>query len=112
MTLAELWQQVGVSTLGGVAAEVLHWYMLSRRARGIAGFRKHGGYWVLTCLMVALGGIMPVIYISGAASAALCFHLGAATPVLLQKLVVAAPRLTPMLGSPTDAADWRDFFRW
>jgi hypothetical protein len=58
--------------------------------------------------MVLLGGLMPLLYLKGTASSILCFHLGAATPILLQKMVVAAPSIVNPQGLP----GFRDFFRW
>src|SRR3712207_708788 len=104
MILDEWWQQVAVAVIGGVAAECLHWYMLARQPGGASRFRKHAVYWVTTGIMVLLGGIMPLLYISGAASSALCFHLGAATPILLQKLASAAPQLAGAMGTSANGA--------
>ncbi|GLK70311.1 hypothetical protein KHC23_04915 [Ancylobacter dichloromethanicus] len=60
--------------------------------------------------MVVLGGLMPVLYLEGAASALLCFHLGAATPVIVQKLIANVPEAAARQGpgEPT----LRRFFRW
>lgn len=115
MTLTDWWQQLLVGLLGGVAAESLHWYSLARQPGGSRRFRKEAVYWVTTALMVALGGLMPILYVSGAASAVLCFHLGAATPILLQKLVAAAPALANPMGAAGRAeppTSLQDFFRW
>jgi hypothetical protein len=55
---------------------------------------------------------MPVLYISGAANALLCFHLGAATPLLLQKLVSAVPQAAQPMGPTGSGASLREFFSW
>jgi hypothetical protein len=60
--------------------------------------------------MILLGALMPVLYLNGTASALLCFHLGAATPILLQKLVAAAPSLTHRQG-PGDPT-LKEFYAW
>ena len=54
--------------------------------------------------MTAVGGLMPALYINGSASALLCFHLGAATPLLLQKLVTAIPTIAAQQGGAATAA--------
>jgi hypothetical protein len=60
---------------------------------------------------------MPALYINGSASALLCFHLGAATPLLVQKLVTAIPAIAAQQGGAA-AADGqpavrlRSFFTW
>jgi hypothetical protein len=70
---------------------LLHWYALSRKPAAIAKYRRKSLYWITTLGMIALGGVMPLLYIQGSASALLCFHLGAATPIVVQKLVAAVP---------------------
>jgi hypothetical protein len=111
MVLDQLWQQVAFAVLGGVGGEVLHWYMLSRKPAGSARFARRKGYWVWTVGMIGLGGLMPVLYISGSASGLLCFHLGAATPILLQKLISAAPEVVVPQGA-ADGASLRQFLSW
>jgi hypothetical protein len=66
-------------------------------------------YWVSTIGMILLGGLMPVLYLNGSASALLCFHLGAATPILLQKLV-AAPTIARHQGP--DEPSLQEFYGW
>lgn len=109
MQATELWQFAVWGGIGGAAAEVLHWYMLARQPAGAARYAAGAVYWVSTALMIGLGALVPVLYIEGAASALLCFHLGAATPVILQKLVAALPATVQVQGAqPT----LRSFFSW
>ena len=111
MQLTELWQQVLVAFVGGAAGELLHWYLLSRQPAGTKPYSARAAYWVTTLGMIALGALMPLLYLSGPANALLCFHLGAATPILLQKLVSTIPNIANaqgVAGQPT----LRDFFRW
>jgi hypothetical protein len=110
MNLDSLASQIGVALLGGVAAELLHWYALARRPGGIGRFKARTVYWVTTVGMVLFGGFMPVLYLQGTASALLCFHLGAATPVILQKLLANLPTAVAQQGS--GEATLRDFFSW
>ena len=58
--------------------------------------------------MIALGALIPILYIEGAASALLCFHLGAATPMILQKLIVALPAVAQAQG----VDGLRAFYSW
>ena len=52
---------------------------------------------------------MPLLYLKGTTSAVLCFHLGAATPILLEKLIAAAPAVaTPQGGQ----SGFKEFFGW
>lgn len=109
MEVSELWQQAAFGASGGVAAEVLHWYMLARRPEELKQFAAGAIYWATTIAMIGLGALMPVLYLAGTASALLCVHLGAATPILLQKLISASPSLTQPQG---DKLRLRDFIRW
>jgi hypothetical protein len=109
MNLELLWQQIAFAVVGGVAAEALHWYALSRRPEKVAPYNKLL-YWVTTVVMVAIGGLMPVLYLQGNASALLCFHLGASAPILLQKVISTAPITTGHLG-PRNASFMR-FLSW
>lgn len=110
MLLESLFAQIMVALAGGIAAELLHWYLLARKPGGVARFKQHPLYWASTIGMVLLGGVMPLLYIQGSASALLCFHLGAATPVIVQKLVAAQPAAFAQQGpgGPT----LREFFSW
>jgi hypothetical protein len=110
MILDTLLEQVIFALLGGAAAELLHWYLLARKPEGLVGYKAHPIYWVTTLIMVAFGGIMPFLYIQGSASALLCFHLGAATPVIVQKLLAAPPALVARQGP--NGTSLRNFFTW
>jgi hypothetical protein len=110
MVLESLASQVCVALLGGAGAELLHWYALSRRPGALPKYRTRPVYWMTTAGMIALGGAMPLLYVEGAASALLCFHLGAATPVIVQKLIASAPAATARQGP--GGASIQDFFRW
>lgn len=109
MEATELWQFALWGGIGGLAAEVLHWYLLSRQPGGAVRFSGGMIYWGSTAFMIVLGALIPILYIEGAASALLCFHLGAATPVILQKLIVAVPAVAQAQGVPTGL---RAFYSW
>jgi hypothetical protein len=110
MPLDSLLAQVAVALLGGAAAELLHWYALARKVGRIAKYRRQLLYWLTTGGMILLGGFMPLLYIDGSASALLCFHLGAATPVIVQKLIANLPAAAVAQG-PEDTS-FREFFGW
>jgi hypothetical protein len=93
MQVTQLWAQSFTAIIGGLACELLHWYSLSRKPAGAARFVRHPLYWATIAGMILLAGVMPILYLQGTASALLCFHLGAATPILLQKLVATAPQM-------------------
>lgn len=110
MSVDTLLAQIAFAVLGGIAAEILHWHGLSRRPGALPKYSKAPIYWITTLGLVALGGIMPLLYINGSASALLCFHLGAATPVTLQKLIANVPKAATPLGP--EQRSITDFFRW
>jgi hypothetical protein len=110
MILESLLAQIAVALTGGLAAELLHWYALSRKPGAIEEYKARSIYWVTTAGMVLLGGVMPLLYIQGAASALLCFHLGAATPVIVQKLIANLPSAVAHQGAGETSL--KDFFRW
>jgi hypothetical protein len=111
MRIDELWQQVMFAIAGGLAAEILHFYMLSRKPGGTARYRQRRDYWLWTIGMIAIGGLMPALYIEGTASALLCFHLGAATPLLMQKLVTTIPEVANPQGESAKPT-LKEFFTW
>jgi len=110
MVLESLLAQIFVALVGGAAAELLHWYALSRKPGEVEKYGVQPIYWFTTAGMVLLGGIMPLLYIQGTASALLCFHLGAATPVIVQKLIANLPTAVAHQGA--GEASLRNFFRW
>lgn len=110
MELNALLAQIGVALTGGFAAELLHWYALSRKPGGLEKYKVHSIYWITTLGMIALGGLMPLLYIQGSASALLCFHLGAATPVILQKFIANLPSSVAAQGP--EEMSLRSFFSW
>lgn len=110
MELNTLTAQIGVGLAGGFAAELLHWYALSRKPGALKKYKVHAVYWLTTLGMILLGGLMPLLYIQGSASALLCFHLGAATPVIIQKLVANLPAAVATQGP--EEASLRSFFSW
>lgn len=113
MTLSQWWQQVLVALAGGVAAELLHWYVLARSGKPVRRYATRPLYWLTTIGMVLIGGVMPLLYLSGSAGALLCFHLGAATPLLLAKLVSQLPEGVQSQGPEDhDEPRLRDFLGW
>ena len=110
MILETLLAQVAIALVWGAAAELLHWYALSRKADSLEKFATKPVYWFTTGGMILLGGVMPLLYLQGSASALLCFHLGAATPVIVQKLVGNLPSVVAHQGASSGSL--QEFFRW
>jgi hypothetical protein len=57
----------GMGCLGGVLAEVLHWWGL-RQAEKLPKYATSGLYWAVTVLMVLVSGALAWVYISVSAS--------------------------------------------
>lgn len=114
MILTELWQQVSVAICGGAAAEMFHWYVLARAKKPARQFARQPLYWITTIGMILLGGLTPLLYVSGSANALLCFHLGATTPLLLAKLLSQLPDVVQRQGlaATAEQASFRDFLNW
>ena len=109
MLIGDVMTQFMIGIGGGVACELLHWYTLARKPGGVKPYMTKPVYWVCTAGMVLLGGFMPILYTNGPMPAILCFHLGASTPILLQKLGTTPPRL---MGPQGARASLRSFFEW
>jgi hypothetical protein len=82
----------------------------TRRDGAIPEYRAKPLYGATTFGMIWIGGAMPILYVQGSASALLCFHLGAATPVIVQKIAANVP--SPVTHQGPGEASLRDFFRW
>ena len=111
MILTELWQQIALAIVGGIAAELFHWYSLARQGKRVRAYAKKALYWLTTIGMILVGGVMPLLYNSGSANAALCFHLGASTPLLLAKLIGTLPAGVQTLGADEEPG-FRSFMDW
>ena len=85
MSLESIYWVFGVGALGGAALELLHWYAL-RRDPQLPAYASSPVYWLITAAMVAVGGFAAILYFGGRANAMLAFHVGASTPLLLQKV--------------------------
>jgi hypothetical protein len=112
MHVSNIWAQVSFAVLGGVIAEILHWYLLSRKPEGISAYLPKPSYWIFTAVMVCLGGLMPVFYLSGDASVLLCVQLGATAPIALQKIVSTLPDVVQHQGLALARPTLGSFISW
>jgi hypothetical protein len=93
VTLTGVWAVVLVGCAGGIAGELLHWRHLYRKGR-LPDYARRIGYWGVTFGFIALGGMAAWLYFGERAPGLVAFHVGASTPLLLQKLVSAVPKAT------------------
>src|SRR5580700_10883585 len=90
MALDNLWVVFLVGTLGGAFAELLHWWNL-RQQEVLPAYVKRPFYWIVTVLLMVAGGGMAVLYFGARADGMIVLHVGAGTPLILQKLVTSIP---------------------
>jgi len=112
MHVSNIWAQVGFAVLGGAIAEILHWYLLSRKPEGISAYLPKPSYWIFTAVMICLGGLMPVFYLSGDASVLLCVQLGATAPIAFQKIVSTVPDVVQHQGLAPARPTLGSFISW
>ncbi len=108
MTLDTGFQVFLVGLAGGLALELMHWYAIYRDDR-LPAYANSTLYWTVTALMAAAGGGMALLYFGGRADGLLAFHVGASTPLILQKLTTTAARQT---GAKSLQPSLLSFFRW
>lgn len=64
---------------------MLHWNAL-RRDKRLPVYATSPFYWLITAGMIAVGGLIAILYFGSRAEALLAFHVGASGPLILQKL--------------------------
>jgi len=88
-----------IGVLGGIAAETLKWHNLKDglQEKGIPESSKSFWYWLITVVMIALGGALVVIYMNSGAifTPIVALHIGASTPLLLAGITREIPTLPP-----------------
>ena len=74
---------VGLS--GGSAIEAAKWYGL-RKAEHWPAYSRRPRYWLMTLVMVLIGGGLAVLYGTDGQSAILVFNIGASAPALIRTI--------------------------
>lgn len=80
---------------GGCLPEVLKFYQMREHGEKPKWVRTWF-YWIMTAIMVILGGGVVAIYMAQGATQMnpiLALHLGAATPVLIQGVIAGKPNV-------------------
>lgn len=98
----------GVGIVGGAANELLHWWGL-RESQRLPKYAKSIFYWLVTCAMVFLGGGLAWLQLGSQSDALVAFQIGLAAPMLLQRLVKAAPQPRGGMGASASTSSLRDF---
>jgi hypothetical protein len=98
----------GVGMSGGAANELLHWWGL-RENPNIPDYAKKWFYWLITLAMIVLGGGLSWLQLGARADPLIAFQIGLAAPMLLQKLIQAAPDKAGGMGAARPSL--RDFLK-
>lgn len=100
-----------VGCAGGAISEVLHWWNLRHKPN----FPKYAGtpkYWILTSLMIIMGGLIAWLYFGQRAEGIIAAHVGLSAPLILQKMTVSIPGVKGARGADPSDASVRSFFTW
>jgi FtsH-binding integral membrane protein len=93
--------------VGAAALEVVHWFRLREKLQ-LAKYQKllrSTGYWVVTALMILVGGFVTLIYLGDNDRPDQLLIVGAAFPTLFKSLIGAATdRQQTTLGPTRDSA--------
>lgn len=95
-----------VGMAGGAANELLHWWIL-RENLHFPQYAKGFFYWIVTLAMILLGGVLALLQLGDEGNALVAFQIGLAAPMLLQKIIKAAPNNVKMSALPSPSL--RDF---
>lgn len=85
----------GYAVGGGVALEALGFYKI--RKSSFPEWTRTFRYWFWTIVMILIGGGLAVAYVKSevALDPILAINIGAAAPVIIERLSAAAPSLSP-----------------
>ncbi len=92
----------GLGLLGGGLAEFMKWYQLREESPNWPVYAKTKGYWVLTGLMILIGGFFTTFYGLDTSQPLLPLNVGLSAPLILKGLAANAPALVSSRNLPDD----------
>lgn len=108
MDLANEWQVFLLGCSGGCINEFMHWWSLKTNP-DFPEYARRVKYWIITGIMVLIGGGLAALYLGASVEALLALHIGLSAPLILQKLTTTAAAVQGARGGgPTIV----NFFRW
>lgn len=85
--LQENWQVFLIGCLGGIGSEALHWRIIFREMPAKAApYARHPGYWVMTLILILLGGVLSALLLAIPAPTLAALQIGLSAPLTLQRL--------------------------
>jgi hypothetical protein len=90
MEISGFWVIFAVGCGGGIAAEALKWFGL-RDSPNTPVYLRSVKYWVLTILMVLIGGGLAPLYGTKDVNALLAVNIGASAPLIIGALFRTVP---------------------
>ena len=87
-----------LGSFGGALGEFIKWYNIRNEISrtGVPDWSKSYLYWVITVVMMLLGGCMVMVYMKSSAvlNAFLAVHIGASTPLIISGITRETPSIS------------------
>jgi hypothetical protein len=90
LEVSGIWQVFALGLIGGSAAELVRWYKI-RDSPNKPDYLKSAFYWMVTVMMILLGGGLAVVYGTENVNALLGINIGASAPLILTALASTIP---------------------
>jgi hypothetical protein len=91
MQLNGLWPVFLAGSFGAGIAELLKWYSL-RESENLPEYARSMFYWVVTGVMVVVGGVLAVLYGTSDVNAILAVNIGCSAPLTITAFSKVAPQ--------------------